>query len=179
MIVFELLYLALPAFVANMMPVFARRLRILSSLAVPMDGGRTLRGKRILGGSKTWRGLIVAVFGSVAVVIAQFYVSVPLTIETAVYDSLPVAVAYGVFVGVLVVTGDSVGSFIKRQCSIESGKPCIPLDQVDYITLFVIGTLPLIAWGVVTAVALILITFFLNLGANALAYATGIKNTYW
>lgn len=179
MFILELLYLTLPAFVANMMPVFAARLAVLPSLAKPMDAGRTWRGKRILGENKTWRGTIAAVFGSTVVVLVQFYEGFPLTIETVVYDSVALAIAFGVLVGLLVIVGDGIGSFIKRQFNFKSGQPCIPLDQIDYIVVFIIGTLPFISWTVEGAVALVLVTFFLNLGTNALGYVAGIKNTYW
>ena len=51
-----MLYLFLPAYLANMSPVLIRRR--LTALAIPIDGGRTLWGKRILGDHKTWRGLL-------------------------------------------------------------------------------------------------------------------------
>lgn len=46
----------LPAYVANMSPVFAAKL--VPRWSAPIDGGRLARdGKRLLGPGKTWRGL--------------------------------------------------------------------------------------------------------------------------
>lgn len=57
--VLQFLYFFLPGLLANMSPVLIGRR--LSALAIPMDDGRTLRGKRILGDHKTWRGLLVGI----------------------------------------------------------------------------------------------------------------------
>ena len=53
--VLQVLYFFLPAYVANMSPVLVRGR--FKALALPIDGGRWLWGKRILGDHKTWRGL--------------------------------------------------------------------------------------------------------------------------
>ena len=52
--VLSALWLFLPAYVSNMMPVFVGGGR-------PIDGGRAWRdGRRMLGDGKTWRGLLLA-----------------------------------------------------------------------------------------------------------------------
>lgn len=178
MILFELIYVALPAFVANMMPVFAARFNI-AFLHTPVDGGRVVRGIRILGDHKTWRGFVAAILGSVLVVMVQYFEPVPISFSVYEPSTLVWAIFYGAYIGLLVMVGDMLGSFIKRQFGFASGKPCIPLDQIDYITVFILGTLPFIAWTLPLAAVLVLFTFFLNLGTNALAYVTGVKNTYW
>ena len=54
--VLQVCYFFMPAYLANMSPVLVSRW--FSALAVPIDGGKTLWGKRILGDHKTWRGLL-------------------------------------------------------------------------------------------------------------------------
>ena len=103
MILFEVLYLALPAFVANMAPVVATRLNILPALAVPIDSGVLLRGKPLLGKNKMWRGVIVAVGSAIVVAVAQYFSALPLSIAFVPYESLYVTIGYGVVVGVLVM----------------------------------------------------------------------------
>ncbi len=179
MIILELLYLALPAFVANMAPVFAAKFNILPFLDEPIDGGRLLNEKPLLGTNKTWRGVFAAIFAALITVLIQYYDTFSLTILTSAYDSLLGVIMYGTIVGILVILGDALGSVIKRQLGVESGEPSIPLDQIDYIVVFIIGTLPFTVWGIVPATILIVTTFFLNLGVNALAYVIGIKKTYW
>ncbi len=176
----EVLYLALPAFAANMMPVVAARLKLLSALDRPIDANLSLRGKPLLGRNKTWRGVAAAVIGGVAVSYIQYLFAMPLeTVSTTAFASLPVALFYGCIAGILVMVGDALGSIMKRQLGIASGAPCIPLDQIDYIVVFILGTAFFISWSIPAAALLIVTTFFLNLVANALAYGIGIKNTYW
>lgn len=51
------LYVFLPAYMANMSPVFSAKLA--PRWSAPIDGGRMHRdGKRVLGDGKTWRGLV-------------------------------------------------------------------------------------------------------------------------
>jgi CDP-2,3-bis-(O-geranylgeranyl)-sn-glycerol synthase len=57
--VLQVLYFFLPAYLANMSPVLIGRR--FGALAIPIDGGRTLWGKRILGDHKTWRGLLAGI----------------------------------------------------------------------------------------------------------------------
>lgn len=174
-----ILYIALPAFVANGMPVIASRLRMLSVLATPIDHGALWRGKPLLGKNKTWRGLIVAMGGAGFVAVLQFLVLPPVYVTSYAYENIVFAFLFGLFVGLLVIVGDALGSVIKRQLGIESGAPCIPLDQIDYMLVFIVGTLMFIHWTLEAVLLLLCITFFLNLAVNALAYVTGIKNTVW
>jgi hypothetical protein len=53
------LYFFVPAYLANMAPVVVRG--YAEWLARPMDGGRTWRGRRLLGDHKTWRGLLAGI----------------------------------------------------------------------------------------------------------------------
>ena len=178
-LVLGILYLALPAFVANMMPVVAARMKFLPQLAIPVDRGQMVRGVRLLGDNKTWRGVLAAVVGAVLVVLIQYGITV-LVVDIAVtLAHITFIVGYGAYVGLLVMVGDALGSIIKRQFKYPSGAPCIPLDQIDYIVVFIVGTLVFIPWTFTTAGVLILITFFLNLVTNATAYVLGIKNTCW
>ena len=56
------LWLFLPAYVANMSPVFVAKL--LPRWSHPIDGGRVAKdGQRVLGAGKTWRGLAGGALG--------------------------------------------------------------------------------------------------------------------
>src|ERR1041385_2038781 len=51
------LWLFLPCYMANMTPVAAAR--IFPAWSAPLDGGRNAAdGRRLLGGNKTWRGIV-------------------------------------------------------------------------------------------------------------------------
>ena len=52
------LWFFLPAGLANAAPVFASRIPKSEKLALPLDFGKSFRGKRIFGENKTFRGLL-------------------------------------------------------------------------------------------------------------------------
>jgi CDP-diglyceride synthetase len=84
--------------VANGAPVITGKV-LGDQLARPMDNGHNLRdGYRLFGNSKTWRGLLSAVFFTTTVAIL-----------------LGIQPLTGVLFGMLTMTGDLLASFIKRR----------------------------------------------------------------
>lgn len=82
--------------------------------AWPIDGGLRLPdGRRLLGSSATWRGVIaaVAVTAGLAVLLGQ-------------------GLGTGAVVGLLAMLGDAASSFVKRRLRLEPGDPAFGLDQV-------------------------------------------------
>jgi len=175
----DILYLALPAFVANASPVIANHLKIWQNLATPIDGSRTWKNKPIFGKNKTWRGFIVAVVAASLVALIQYSLDLPLFKSASIFNSALYSLGYGVSVGILCMLGDLAGSFIKRLLRIESGRPFIPLDQTDYMLVYLLGTWFIFTWGTGEIIFLLTFTFFINLVTNLFAYNLGIKSTYW
>ena len=80
----------------------------------PLDGGRVLAdGHRLLGNSKTWRGVLLAPLASGA---------------AAVLLGLPVVA--GVVVGLAAMLGDLLSSFGKRRLGMASSSMAFGLDQI-------------------------------------------------
>ena len=46
------------------------RFNLLPKLAQPIDGGRTVRGRRVFGANKTWRGAAVMFAGALGATVA-------------------------------------------------------------------------------------------------------------
>src|SRR5689334_20677398 len=67
----QALYFLSPLLVASVLSAVVLRFDLFPRVRRPIDGGRTYRGRRILGDGKTWRGVLVAVVGSVAGVTLQ------------------------------------------------------------------------------------------------------------
>lgn len=133
MLIFQSLWFSIPMYVANAMPVFARRVPFLD---VPVDMGKSFRGKPILGSHKTYRGFVFGVLGSIAVVFVQKYAYMQggmwQTLSIIDYGNISV-LELGFLLGFGALFGDSVKSFFKRRIGIESGKSWLFFDQVDYI----------------------------------------------
>jgi len=85
-----------------------------TDLAAPLDFGITLRdGTRLLGGHKTWRGLISAAIACAVVT-----------------QTLHLGLLGGALFGTLALTGDAASSFVKRRLRIEPGAEILGLDQL-------------------------------------------------
>lgn len=116
----------LPAGTANIAPILAKRLPIIRRWKAPIDGGLQLRGKRLLGNNKSWRGLVTAVLAG-AVTGAIVY---PLISESS---STMEHLLIGGVIGFGAILGDAVESFFKRQRGVKSGDSWLFFDQVDYV----------------------------------------------
>ncbi|MCF7845696.1 MAG: CDP-archaeol synthase [Candidatus Peribacteraceae bacterium] len=173
------LYLALPAFVANMLPVVASKIGFWPKLDFPVDGAKTMFGRRIFGANKSWRGLVVGVLGGALVGAIQFMLFKFGIIAITDLQNLPEFIAFGALAGLGALLGDLAGSWLKRLFKIAPGRPFLPLDQIDYIVGFFIFTAILIDWSLVAVISLLVFVAVANPLVNAAAYFLGIKKTFW
>lgn len=164
----------LPAYVANSAAVDVSGIPGLKKYAAPIDGGKTIRGKRILGDGKTWRGLI----GGVAV--GTLIGCIQTITQTNLHQTLPtmtIKLAFLLAFGALF--GDMAASFFKRQTGLKRGAAVPLLDQLDYIIFaFIFATLatPFILQRFMIVV---LITLPLHVFANYVAYKLKLKEVWW
>ncbi len=99
--------------VANGTPVIVKRLLGLR-LAWPIDGGLCLSdGHPLLGPSKTWRGLLLAIFSTGLAAAA-----------------MGLGWRLGLLVGGLAMLGDLLSSFTKRRLARASSSRALGLDQI-------------------------------------------------
>jgi len=135
-ILFALWFFA-PAGIANSSPVFANKIPVLHKLGMPIDGGKTFRGKRIFGDHKTVRGFIVGVITGFTVAGLQMFlyknVAWLTELSPTIDYSEPIVLLMGAALGFGALAGDAVKSFFKRQFSVPSGHSWFPFDQLDYI----------------------------------------------
>jgi CDP-2,3-bis-(O-geranylgeranyl)-sn-glycerol synthase len=104
---------------------------------MPIDGGRTFRGKRIFGDHKTVRGLMAGtLFGFLTTALQMFLFnnfSFFESVSGSVDYSSPTVLLMGAALGFGALAGDAIKSFFKRQFSVPSGQSWFPFDQIDYI----------------------------------------------
>jgi CDP-2,3-bis-(O-geranylgeranyl)-sn-glycerol synthase len=180
--IFELsIWLGLSAWIANATPV-------LGGGGRPIDGGRNFRdGRRILGDGKTIRGFLVGVFFGILTGIGQFLAApylrpilaqfVTITPEMDYVLSISIPVAFLLSIGAL--TGDIIGSFIKRRVNVKSGDPSPFLDQIGFIIMALIFAFPLMIPDPIFVIILILTTLGIHWLSNALGYLLGLKKNPW
>jgi CDP-2,3-bis-(O-geranylgeranyl)-sn-glycerol synthase len=120
LIEFQLLLLII---VSNGAPILGKAV-LKKRWTYPLDGGRSFTdGRPLLGRSKTWRGVLLAITG--AAVMAWLV-------------GLPVEV--GIAIGCFVVLGDTLSSFIKRRFGLPASSMALGLDQIPE------ALLPLVAF---------------------------------
>jgi CDP-2,3-bis-(O-geranylgeranyl)-sn-glycerol synthase len=179
------IYFMLPAYLSNVSA-------LVFGGGAPIDGGRKLKdGNRLFGNGKTWKGLIIGTLVGTVIGIIQGLGSIYIIqafdtyspLATYYYLILPndalQGAVFGFCLGAGALIGDICGSFIKRRLNLERGKPAPLLDQLD----FVIGALVLASIVFVIPFNLILLiivlTIFLHIGTNIIAYLLGLKNVWY
>ena len=172
--VLAVLYFFVPAYVANMVPVHVRGLKFF---AWPLDFGSTLRGKRLFGANKTWRGFL---FG-VAAALVVFFVQQLLFINgffhwASLIDYSRVHVLLGAAIGVGALIGDALESAAKRQLSIAPGKQLFFWDQLDFMFGALFVTIPFWFSSWLAVIVALLVVFVLTVGVQRCAFWLGLKD---
>lgn len=155
----------LPVFGAPLAHVLVLRHDLMRPLKRPLDGGASVRGRRVFGDNKTWRGALVMTGGVMAAAQALWRCR-------AYVDRLPAEVRaagparVGFLVGLGTVAGELPNSFVKRQLDISpgeqrdsaAGKLLSLYDQADLVPGVWAAMLPVYrmpARGVALAVAVV------------------------
>jgi len=163
MSILQLIYLMIPAYLANAIPMFVKKI----PWKTPVDFGLSFRGKRVLGANKTWRGIVsgVIIAGIAGFVMSRIY-------WPAEFN----AIQWSLLIGFGAMVGDSVKSFFKRQVGVKPGKSWIPFDQIDYtIGALVFGSLVFFpGWSL--SIQIVLISAIGHVIVNLVGYHFGINS---
>jgi CDP-2,3-bis-(O-geranylgeranyl)-sn-glycerol synthase len=143
---FPLLFLII---VANGAPILGTAL-CKRFAAHPLDGGRCWRdGRPLLGHSKTWRGLVLAL---IAPTIMAWLLGIPPNI--------------GLIVGACAMGGDLLSSFTKRRLGMTTSSQALGLDQIPEALLPMLAVKPIfdLNWPVIleTVVAFLILELLLS-----------------
>ncbi len=168
----KLLYFLLPAYFADMAPVFFKQ--TLLSLDKPLDYGIKFSGKDLLGRHKTIRGVLVAIITGMII----FYIQQALDINSIIRYT-----DYSIFLGFLItfgaVFGDIFKSFIKRRFDIAPGKSFIIADQVDAVVGAIVFSAFMIDYTLFQIAFMILATLILKIIINHIGYYLKIREEKW
>lgn len=179
MYIIKIFYFLWPCFVANMVPPIVARYDCCEALNKPVDNGITLRGKRLFGGNKTWRGLVFGVGAAGLVGLLQFALEYFGLVEIKELNGIGAYLLFGVLSGLGALLGDIAESFIKRQFNIESGCPFIPFDWIDYLIGCIIFTFILMNWSTKDMIFIIAFGLVLNPLVNGIGYTLKLKKAFW
>jgi CDP-diglyceride synthetase len=182
----QLLWLAIPVIASGLVHLVVLKLDLLPGLRVlPIDGGAKLRGRRVFGDNKTWRGALVTIttMTVTAWVLAQMHACcwhLPTLAPFA--ETHPIA--WGLLLGCGYIAGELPNSFVKRQIGIGpgeggegiTGRICWVVDQLDSLAGMLLFTWPV--WQPPLALVLLLVVIMLvahPIGAGIMVLA-GLKD---
>ncbi len=181
-------WLALPVVFGGLTHVLVLKRNWFAALArVPVDGGLNVRGRRLFGCNKTWRG-VITMCGATVVWTVVFD-----AVETQLFPGSGLRVvdptvlgstALGLLLGSGYVLGELPNSFIKRQLDIFPGMTASGrwanlswlIDQIDSA----LGVLILLSFvaapGVTVWAAVLGLTLFVHPAVSAVMVVLGIKS---
>lgn len=166
-LILKALYFFLPAYFANMAPLFFGKIK---SLRIPIS-------PKLFGSHKTWGGLVIGTLVGGGIFWIQKELFLSRFKELTLIDYADFSLALGFFLGGGALIGDLVKSYYKRKAGIKPGQPWIPWDQLD----FVIGGLTLGLFIYVPTISvvviLLLLSPILHLIFNLLGYWFGLKKS--
>ncbi len=178
------IYFMLPAYLANVSA-------LVFGGGIPLDMGRNFRdGRRIIGNGVTWRGtligtLIGTIIGIIQGTISTYYGNVFNLIPGVmiIQGPIPTSILQGAIIGLFLaggaLIGDAFGSFIKRRIGIERGKPAPFLDQLDFVIGALVFASLIVFIPLEMIILIIIITVFLHLLTNIIAYLIGMKDVWY
>lgn len=169
-------YLMLPAYFANMAPVIVKRINLF---AFPIDFNKKIGDAPVLGGNKTFRGVI---FGVVFAIIISYLQHLAYNIgffNAVSFIDYQNWLLFGFLMGFGALAGDLAKSFFKRRLGIKPGSMFVPFDQTDFVVGALIFIMPIfdLTWGIF-AVSLLL-SFALHIIVNHIAFYLKIRGEKW
>lgn len=179
-LILQAFYFVLPAYLANMAPVIFDKFGWLKFLNKPIDAGQKLGREFIFGRGKTWRGIVAGVIGGVLMAFGQSWLyHQPLFSGISLFDYSSYWLMFGFLAGLGALVGDLFKSFVKRRVGIESGKPWLFFDQLDFIFGFLIFTYWLAHPSFAIIIIIALLTLILHPLTNITAFFLRIKRVWW
>ena len=160
----------LPAYAASSFAV-------LSGGRIVIDFNKKFYGRRILGNGKTVSGFVGGVFAGAVVGFILGFIENSFNFNIINYD---MDFYIGFIIALGAMSGDLLGSFIKRRIGLERGESVLLLDQLDFVAGalifgYLINALPTLG-GIIFV---LILTPFLHLFANKIAHAWKLKKRPW
>lgn len=166
----EAVWLILPAYAANAFATLPRGHR-------RMDFGNALGGKPILGAGKTWEGFVFGVIVAMIISLVQLlaFPYLPWDASPVALVIAPMGLSLGFLLGLGTMSGDAVGSFIKRRFNMKRGRSAPILDQLDFLIGALLFASLLVAIKLEWVIILVVMTPLIHLVANGFGYLLRVK----
>ena len=180
-------FLTIAFVMAGFLQTFWFRSRYSVRFQIPIDGGRTFRGKRIFGANKTWRGFVVMVPGvGVAFVFLRLLSTLlPAGVTNSMWSMSPAQYGLlGCWIGFGFMVAELPNSFVKRQLGISPGAApehrlaqpvCFVVDQFDSVVGGLLALAVMVPTPILTWVYILLIGPGFHWAFNLLLFQLGVK----
>ena len=184
-VLIRVLWVLTPVYIANAFATLPK------GRGPAMDFGRNWPdGRRILGTSKTWSGFLFGTIAAAPFALLQAWLILIAPPNLQLVPQYGPTVLAAVPVAFLLtggaMTGDAIGSFVKRRLGWESGARALGLDQLPFVVLPIgLGLVlyPGIFVSTFFSVEALLWVLFLTLGLhisfNWIGYKMGTKKVPW
>lgn len=160
----ELVYVMLPAYVANM----------AAPLAKFWPGWNRPISRQWLGDHKTTVGFLLGVAAGVLTSSLQSHISwSPGSFEPSS------RIAVGCVQGIGAMSGDAVKSFFKRRVGIAPGRPWVPADQLDFILGAMLLGWPWLQMRPLEVALILAFTVVAHIVVNHIAFRMGVRDAKW
>ncbi len=181
------IYFMLPAYLANASA-------LTFGGGTPLDMGRSLKdGFRLLGDGVTWKGTIIGILiGALIGLIQGTFTgdlitnllmvgdpAIGLMVQGTIATNTLHGILLGLALGAGAIIGDACGSFIKRRFKVKRGRPVPIVDQLDFVVGALILSSLIVVIPLYLIIVILIISLFLHLGANTIAYLLGMKNVWY
>ncbi|MEM3431702.1 MAG: CDP-2,3-bis-(O-geranylgeranyl)-sn-glycerol synthase [Candidatus Micrarchaeia archaeon] len=163
----------LPAYFANAAPVLFKT----GTSKTPMDYGvKFYDSRRILGKGKTWTGFFIGILTGTIIGIITWLLGI-----LNIYPTFETHMLVAFLLSVGTMTGDAVGSFIKRRINVKSGKSVPILDQLSFYVFALLFASPYLPkeFDVIIISILAIITLIVHYLSNIIAYKLKLKSVPW
>ena len=156
-------------------------------LRVPIDGGLTWRGRRLLGDHKTARGLVMLPLaaGAAFALLGAARDALPLWLAAGLWPwDTSALFALGAWAGFCFMAGELPNSFYKRRRGIPPGEVpstgsarwlCLALDRIDSTAAMLLGLAVVAPLPWQTAVLVGVFGPVVHLAFSAALFAIGVK----
>lgn len=176
--ILKVVWILLPAALANAVPPIVAK--IFPWWNHPLDFNQKIKGKRILGSHKTFRGLLSGIVAAHLLFVWQknFTLAGGVGSDEIVnlYSTLPYY--FGILLGFSSLLGDALKSAIKRRVKRAPGVPWFPFDQIDWIITSCIFVAFYMDIGLSFVAIALALGLFGSLLGKVLGWLFGINDKY-
>ncbi len=163
------IYFFLPAYIANMAPIFVKKWNFLSS---PIS-------EKVFGSHKTWRGIIIATFAGAITFLVQQSLYQAGFIQLSIIDYSDFPFYFGALLGFGAIIGDLVKSYYKRKEGIPAGKKWMPYDQIDFAIGGIIASCIYYVPSAGVVLIILISSPLLHIASSMIGYKLKLRNEKW